>query len=422
MSFPIERVRAQFPSLTITDGGTPRIYLDNPAGTQVPQRVADAAARCLIETNANLGGYFVTSRLAEETIESARTQMMHFLGAASTREIIVGPSMTSLTFRLSRALARRLQPGDEIVVTRMDHDGNISPWLAAAADRGLTIKWLDYDPQSWRIEPEALERVLTPRTRIVALNYASNLTGSINDMRALVARVHAAGALAYVDAVQFAPHGFVDVAQLDCDFLACSSYKFFGPHLGIVYGRESLLEDLEAYKVRPATNDLPWRFELGTPQIELYAALGATIAYYEWLGEAVGAAGDARAKIRAAFSASIQWEDDLAQRLIAGLQRLGNTTIFGITDPESAAHRVPTVSFVHEHLSTDEIAKALAERNIFVWSGNNYALELVRSLGLNEDAGVVRIGAAHYNTPDEIDRTLEALEDYVRSRTALSGR
>ncbi len=422
MSFPVERVRAEFPSLSITDGGRPRIYLDNPAGTQVPGRVAEAAARCLIETNANLGGYFVTSRLAEDAIETARSRVMQFLGAASTREIIVGPSMTSLTFRLSRALARRWQPGDEIVVTRMDHDGNISPWLAAAADRGLTVRWLDYDRDSWRIEPEALDRALSRRTRLVALNYASNLTGSINDVRTLVKRIHDAGALAYVDAVQFAPHGYVDVAQLNCDFLACSSYKFFGPHLGIVYGREALLEELEAYKVRPATNDLPWRFELGTPQIELFAALGAAIAYYEWLGEQLGATGDARAKIQAAFAGAVAWEESLAQRLIAGLQRIGDLSIFGITDPRQGAHRVPTVSFVHERISTDEIAKALAERNIFVWSGNNYALELVRSLGLNEEAGVVRIGAAHYNTPAEIDVTLEALEAYVRSRAALSNR
>ncbi len=422
MSFPIERVRAEFPSLAICDGGRPRIYLDNPAGTQVPNRVADAAARALIETNANLGGYFVTSRLAEQTIDDARARMAQFLGAGSPREIIVGPSMTSLTFRLSRALARRLQPGDEIVVTRMDHDGNISPWLAAAADRGLVVRWLDYDRNSWRIEPSALDRVLSERTRIVALNYASNLTGSINDVRTLVERIHAAGALAYVDAVQFAPHGFIDVVKLGCDFLACSSYKFFGPHLGIVYGRESLLDELEAYKVRPATNDLPWRFELGTPQIELFAALGATVAYYEWLGAELGTNGDARAKIRSAFAASVQWEEQLAQRLIEGLQRIDGTAIFGITDRASAAHRVPTVSFVHERLSTDDIAKAMAVRNIFVWSGNNYGLELVRTLGLNEESGVVRIGAAHYNTLAEIDATVEALETYVRSRAALSSR
>ncbi len=264
--------------------------------------------------------------------------------------------------------------------------------------------------------------MLTERTRIVALNYASNLTGSINDVRALVERIHDAGALAYVDAVQFAPHGFIDVTELGCDFLACSSYKFFGPHLGIVYGRESLLENLETDKVRPASDELPWRFDLGTPQIELFAALSATIAYYEWLGEQVGTYGDARAKIRAAFAASVQWEQQLARRLIEGLQRIEGTSIFGITEPASAAHRVPTVSFVHPAASTDDIARAMARRNIFVWSGNNFALEPVRSLGLNEAAGVVRVGAAHYNTPAEIDATVHALEEYVRSCAALSGR
>ncbi|HET9030444.1 MAG TPA: cysteine desulfurase-like protein [Candidatus Aquilonibacter sp.] len=410
MPFPIERVRAQFPSLSITDDGRSRIYLDNPAGTQVPQRVADAAARCLIESNANLGGYFVTSRRAEATIERAREQMTAFLGAGSAREIIVGPSMTSLTFRLSRALGRRLGAGDEIVVTRMDHDGNIAPWLAMAQDRGVSVKWLDFDRQSWRIEPSALDAVLSDRTRIVALNYASNLTGSINDVAELTARAHAAGALVYVDAVQFAPHGLVDVQRLGCDFLACSSYKFFGPHLGVVWGREDVLQDLDAYKVRPATDDLPWRFELGTPQIELFAALDATISYYEWLGSELGAEGTARDRIRTAVTSAVEYEQGLSRRLIAGIARLPGTRIFGITADAELPYRVPTVSFVHDRRSTDEIAAALAEQNVFVWSGNNYALELVRSLGLDEGAGVVRIGAAHYNTTGEIDAAISALE------------
>lgn len=422
MNFPIERVRSQFPSLAITDGGRPRIYLDNPAGTQVPQRVADAAARALIETNANLGGYFVTSDRAAETIERARTQMVHFLGAGSSREIIVGPSMTALTFRLSAAIGRRLSSGDEIVVTRMDHDGNIAPWLAMAQDRGVGVRWLDFNKETWRIEPDALDAVLSERTRLVALNYASNLTGSINDVRALSERAHAAGALVYIDAVQFAPHGFVDVEYLGCDFLACSSYKFFGPHLGVVWGREAALQDIEAYKVRPATNDLPWRFELGTPQIELFAALDATIGYYEWLGEELGARQSPREKIRTAISAAASYEAGLAQRLIDGIAAIADATIFGITDRSKVAHRVPTVSFIHARLSTDEIAKALAARNIFVWSGNNYALELVRSLGLEEESGVVRIGAAHYNTLDEIDATLNALEEYVRTPVSSGGR
>jgi cysteine desulfurase family protein (TIGR01976 family) len=420
MTFPIAEIRAQFPSLSIADGGRPRVYLDNPAGTQVPQRVADAAARCLIETNANLGGYFVTSRAAEAAIEAARERMRVFLNARSTREILVGPSMTSLTFRLSKALARGWTAGDEIVVTRMDHDGNIAPWLTAAEERGVRVRWVPFDRRTWRIETSALAEVLNGRTKLVAFNYASNLTGSINDVKALVRLVREAGAMSYVDAVQFAPHGLVDVRDLDCDFLACSSYKFFGPHLGIVYGRESVLEELRPYKVRPSTNDLPWRFELGTPQIELFAALDASIAYFEWLGSRCGAAGDARTKLERAFDAAAAYERGLAARLIAGLQRLPGARIFGIVEPLEFDKRVPTVSFVHDRRSTDELASELARHNIFVWSGNNYALELVRSLGLPEAAGVVRIGAAHYNTGSEIDAALDALEDYVRTRPASS--
>lgn len=421
MSFPIDDVRAQFPSLSIRDSGRSRIYLDNPAGTQVPQTVADAAATCLIESNANLGGFFETSKRAEAVVERARERMRVFLNARSTREIVVGPSMTSLTFRLSRALARSWNPGDELVVTRMDHDGNIAPWLTVARERGMTVRWVDFDRTSWRIEPSALAAVLNERTKLVALNYASNLTGSINDVAALVERVRAAGALAYVDAVQFAPHGLTDVQNIGCDFLACSSYKFFGPHLGIVYGREKVLESLAAYKVRPSSNELPWHFELGTPQIELFAALDAAVGYFEWLGARLGASGDARAKIAAAFEAAVTYERALGARLVDGLERIGGLEILGIVDREKFFERVPTISFVHGLLSTDEIAAALAERGIFVWSGNNYALEIVRTLGLNEEAGVVRIGAAHYNTAAEIDRTLEALEEYVRPRVSFGG-
>ncbi len=409
MTFPIDDVRAAFPSLAITDGGMRRIYLDNPAGTQVPQTVADATARCLIESNANLGGFFVTSERAETTIDRARERMRVFLNAQSAREVVVGPSMTALTFRMARALARTWNAGDEIVVTRMDHDGNIAPWLTVAQERGLKVRWVDFDLETWRIEPSALDDALNGRTRLVAITYASNLTGSVNDIAALVKRIHEAGALAYVDAVQFAPHGCIDVQRLDCDFLACSSYKFFGPHLGIVYGRESLLEALQPDKVRPSTNDLPWRFELGTPQIELFAALDSAVGYFEWLGGQLGARDDARARIERAFEAASAYERELSERLIEGLRRQGQIRILGITDARAFSSRVPTVSFLHSARSPEEIATDLGRRGVFVWSGNNYALELVRTLGIPVETGVVRIGAAHYNTPAEIDAALEYL-------------
>ncbi len=242
-TFPIDTVRAAFPALALRDDGLPRIYADNPAGTQVPRSVAAAVARCLIETNANLGGFFRTSLAAGRIYDGAHEAMARLLGARGAHEITIAQSMTTLTFALSRSIGRTLRAGDEIVVTRMDHDGNISPWLALAEDLDLTIRWLAFDRESLRIEPESLDAVLSSRTRVVALNYASNLTGSVNDVRARVKRIHAAGALAYVDAVQFAPHGLIDVVELDCDVLTCSSYKFFGPHFGFAWARESLLRD-----------------------------------------------------------------------------------------------------------------------------------------------------------------------------------
>lgn len=407
--FSLEAVRAQFPALALTDAGSPRIYLDNPAGTQVPQRVADAVSHCLLKTNANLGGYFTTSIAADEVALEAHRAMARFTGASSEREIVIGPSMTNLTFALSRSLGRTINAGDEIVVTRMDHDGNISPWLAMAEDRGATVRWLPFDTNTWKIEPEALDNVLSSKTRIVALNYASNLTGSINDVATLVERIHAAGALAYVDAVQFAPHGLIDVQALNCDFLACSSYKFFGPHLGIVWAREEILTDLYAYKVRPATSDLPWKFETGTPQIELLAGLTATIAYLESLG----APHTGRDALRAAFDTASAYERNLTAQLIEGLQSIPGVTIAGITNANDFGSRVPTVSFTHAKRKPSQIAQALAKRNIFVWSGHNYALEIARTLNLDESEGVVRIGMAHYNTAAEIATTLETLAEIL---------
>ncbi len=414
-AFPIGAVRRRFPSLGVADDGVPRIYADNPAGTQVPQSVADAAARCLLESNANLGGYFRTSVAAGAAYDRAHGAMARFLGAGSAREIAIAQSMTSLTFALSRSIGRTLEAGDEIIVTRMDHEGNVSPWLALAEDLDLTVKWLPFDPATTTIDLAALDGLLSERTRVVAFAYASNLTGSVNDVRALVAKARAAGALTYVDAVQFAPHGFIDVAELGCDVLACSSYKFFGPHLGVVWAREALLEDWYAYKVRPASDELPHKFETGTPQIELLAALTAAVEYFEWLGAELGERGDARERIRTAFRAAAAYERELSARLIEGFAAIGGLTIAGITDPARYGSRLPTVSFVHDRYDPDRIAEALARRNVFVWSGHNYALESVRSLGIDESRGVVRVGLAHYNTLDEADRIVAAVRDILAS-------
>ncbi|MGP2491169.1 cysteine desulfurase-like protein [Mesorhizobium sp. PUT5] len=411
LTFPIGAVRSRFPALS--GAGDLPVYLDNPAGTLVPQQVIDAVADAMARASSNLGGFFEGSRRAEAIWLEAHRAAAALLGAASEREIVIAQNMTTLTLHLSRSIGRNFRPGDEIIVTRMDHEGNVSPWLLLARDLGLTVKWLPFDRESWRIEPRDLEPLLSGRTKLLALNYSSNMTGSVNDVAALAGLAAKAGALVYVDAVQLVPHRLPDVQALGCDFLACSSYKFFGPHLGMVWGREPLLADLEPYKLRCASDALPERFETGTPQTELLAGLAATVDYLEWLGEANGHGGTRREKLAGAYRSFEAYENALTRQLIEGLAALPGVRIHGITDPAAFAHRVPTVSFTHASLSTHAIAEALAERGIYAWSGHNYAFEPARHLGLDEGEGVVRLGIAHYNTTDEIARALLALTEIV---------
>lgn len=412
-NFPIDIVREAFPALAAQSDAGATIFLDNPAGTQVPRRVADAVAGAMLTASSNLGGYFTQSRTAEGIWKDAHEAMADMLGAATAGEIVIGPSMTALTLHISRSIGRELSPGDEIIVTRMDHEGDISPWLHLAEDLDLVVKWLPFNRESWRIEPEDLQAILTDRSRVLALNYASNLTGSINDVATLAAMAKAAGALVYVDAVQLAPHRLVDVQQLGCDFLACSSYKFYGPHLGILWGRSEHLERLTAYKCRCASDAIPEKFELGTPQTELLAGLTATVDYLTWLGTQVGASGDRRSRVKAAFEAADSYESALTMQLIDGLRALDGTTIHGITNSNRLSERVPTIALTHERLLPATIAEALGKQGICVWSGHNYAVEPVRHLGLDEDTGVVRIGLAHYNTAAEVERTLGVLESVI---------
>ncbi|MUT25081.1 cysteine desulfurase-like protein [Mesorhizobium loti] len=413
MDFPIEAVRGQFPALSLTDKGRRRIYLDNPAGTQVPQAVADAVSRCLLTTNANLGGYFETTIAAQSVVDDAHRAMADFLGAASPEEIIIGANMTTLTYHMSRTLGRTLKPGDEIILTRMDHEGNVSPWLQLADDLSLVVRWLPLDEKSWQVEEATLAGLLSDKTRLVALNYASNLTGSINRVKALTAIAKRAGALVYVDAVQFAPHGLIDVQDLGCDFLICSAYKFFGPHMGILWGRREIIDGLKPYKCRCSSNGLPERFELGTPQIELMAGLMAAVDYFAGLGVAAGEGGSRRQKIARAFEVSIAYENPLAQRLIDGLSDIPGLTIHGITDRKRLADRVPTVSFTVDGIVPETIVRQMNAENIFLWSGHNYAWEIVHQLGIPAEQGVVRIGIAHYNTAAEIDETLESVHRVI---------
>ncbi|RJT37466.1 cysteine desulfurase-like protein [Mesorhizobium waimense] len=413
MDFPIEAIRGRFPALSLTDGGRRRVYLDNPAGTQVPRAVADAVSRCLLTTNANLGGFFETTVAAQKVVDDAHAAMADFLGAASPQEIIIGANMTTLTYHMSRTLGRAMKSGDEIIVTRMDHEGNVSPWLQLAEDLGLVVRWLAFDERSWQVEEAALSALLSDKTRLVALNYASNLTGSINRVKALTAIAKQAGALVYVDAVQFAPHGLVDVQNLGCDFLACSAYKFFGPHMGILWGRRDVIDALKPYKCRCSSNGLPERFELGTPQIELMAGLTAAVDYFADLGAAAGEGGSRRASIARAFELSIAYENVLAQRLIDRLSDIEGLTIHGITDPSRVGERVPTVSFTVDGMVPETIVGQMNAENIFLWSGHNYAWEIVHQLGIPAEEGVVRIGIAHYNNAAEIDETLESVHRVI---------
>lgn len=413
MEFPISEVRAEFPSLSVRDEGVARVYLDNPAGTQVPGTVVEAIGHYLLHSASNAGGKFKTSVETDRVWLRAHESMAEFLGARSFAEIIIGQSMTSLTFHISRSICHAFQPGDQIVITRMEHEGNVGAWLEIAKDKGLEIRWVDFNRESWQVEPEDLARQLTDRTRLVALNHASNLTGSINDVARLARIVKDAGALVYLDAVQLAPHHLVDVQALGCDFLACSSYKFFGPHLGIVWGREALLQSLYPYKGRCVSDATPDRFEMGTPQYELLAGLTATVEYFEALGRATDGSGGRRALIARAYEASRAYEEPLTNKLIAGLMDIPGVSIYGITNPNRIGERVPTVSFRHNRLPPDQIATAMAAVGIHVWHGHNYAYEPARALGLPLDEGVVRVGLAHYNTADEIDRTLDRISQTV---------
>jgi cysteine desulfurase family protein (TIGR01976 family) len=403
--FPIELVRSQFPALS-----GDAVFLDNPAGTQVPRQVINAVAEAMAGAASNIGGAFRASKSARDIWTRAHDATAELLGGKSGREVILGQSMTMLTFHISRTLGRTWVPGDEIILTRMDHDANVAPWLQMAEDRGLIVRWLPFNRDSWRIEPQDLEPLLSPRTRLLAVNYASNLTGSINPVAELTRLAKEAGALVYVDAVQLVPHVKADVDAIGCDFLACSSYKFFGPHLGVLWGREALLDELNPYAVRCAPSDLPGRLELGTPQTELFAGLAATADYFVWLGEQVGCSGSRESKIKAAYAAATAYEMPIAQRLIDGLANIEGVRLQGISDSRMLSHRVPTVSFTHARQRNSMLAKALATKGINVWSGHNYALEVVRHLGLDEQEGVLRIGLAHYNTVKEVDVIIGLLE------------
>lgn len=422
MTFDLDTIRAQFPALALLHDGTrQRVYFDNPAGTQVPQRVLDRMRTAMVECNANMHGEFHTSRVATELVDEAHRAMADFYNAASEREVVFGPNMTTLTFMMTRVLGPRFREGDEIITTRMEHDGNQTPWLTMAAERGLVVKTLPFDRTTYEFDLDQLDALISERTRFAALNFSSNILGTINPIKDMCSRLRAAGALTYVDAVQYAPHGPIDVQDLGCDFLVASAYKFYGPHQGILWGCEALLEELPAYKLRVADNALPGKWETGTQSLEGQAGTIGALEYLQWLGTTMGAGHTPTRpglrprtrELHAALSAMAHYEHSLSDRLIAGLQRLDGVEVRGITDPAARARRVPTVSMTRPGLDPAELARFLDQHGVYVWNGHSYALPVIEWLGLQQLGGVVRLGPTHYNTVDEVDTVLQLIGDFL---------
>ena len=421
MSFDLDTIRARFPALSITDNAVPRVYLDNPAGTQVPQSVVDAMSSCLIESNANLGGGFVTSDRADQVAADLHEAMADMLNAPSSDEIVFGQNMTTLTIYLSRSIGHLLSPGDEIVLSRMDHDANVGPWLLLARDLDLEVRWLPFNTETYEFDEDAIDKVLTDKTRLVCVGGASNMFGTINDVKSIAAKAREVGALSYIDGVQSVPHLATDVQDIGCDFLVCSAYKFFGPHQGILWGRREVLERLGPYKVRPAPETPPNCFETGTQSHEGMAGTTAAVDYLAWVGETMATAFhdryakfDGRRKfVHAAMDCLFDYETELAVHLIDGLQKIEAVQIHGVTDEDAMHRRVPTVAFTVDGVAPDVIAAELSARNIFVWSGDYYAVEAARHIGIHDSGGAVRIGPVHYNSKQELDVLLEALADII---------
>jgi cysteine desulfurase family protein (TIGR01976 family) len=426
-------VRSQFPALAQTVNGYPAVFLDGPGGTQVPQRVIDAISDYLRGDNANTDGAYMTSRRTNAMLASARAAMADFLNCGAD-EVVFGANMTTLTYAMSRAIGRDLGPGDEILVTRLDHDANVSPWLALE-EKGVTVRWVEIHEENCTLDMADLASKINARTRLVAVGYASNAVGTVNPVKEIVRLAHAAGALAYVDAVHYGPHGLIDVAALDCDFLVCSTYKFFGPHMGVLFGKREHLARLRPYKVRPLTEAVPNRWEWGTLNHECIAGITACVDYLADLGGRVhdpnGLAlldghsrrlsphgpSNRRAAIVTAFEAIHHYEHGLMERMIVGLLRIPGLKIYGITDPARFEERCPTLAVRFANQTADQTPLALAtqlgDRGFFTWDGNYYALNLTERLDVEKSGGFLRIGLVHYNTVEEVDRLLGALREIV---------
>ena len=408
-------IRTQFPALAQTWRGEPIAFLDGPGGTQVPQTVIDAISHYLVQANANAHGAFATSQKTDQVIAHAHAAIADLLGC-DRDEVIFGPNMTTLTFALSRAIGRRLQPGDEIVVTRLDHDANVAPWRALA-ERGAIVKTVDIHPEDCTLDRADLAQKLSCRTRLVAVTAASNAVGTMPNVSAIAQMAHAVGAWVFVDAVHYATHAPIDVKAWDCDFLACSPYKFYGPHLGVIYGKREHLARLRPYKVRPAPDRIPACWETGTQNHEGLAGLIAAVDYIAALGRRLAPlATSRRTQLITAMTAMHRYGQQLCQQLIQGLQTMPGITLYGMTDPQRLDQRVGTIALRQGDRAPADIAQFLAQHGIFVWHGNFYALGLTKRLGVEDTGGFVRIGLVHYNTAAEGNRLLSALRRYSRWR------
>jgi cysteine desulfurase family protein (TIGR01976 family) len=417
----IRWVRSQFPALAQTVNGHPAVFLDGPGGTQVPERVIDAISDYLRRDNANTCGAYATSRRTDAMVADARAAMADFLNC-NADEIVFGPNMTTLTFAMSRAIGRDFGPGDEVLVTRLDHDANVSPWLALE-EKGVTVRWAEFHENDCTLDLADLASKINEKTKLVAVGYASNSVGTINPVKDIVRLAHAAGALAYVDAVHYGPHGLIDVAALDCDFLVCSTYKFFGPHVGVLFGKREHLQRMRPYKVRPLTEAVPQRWEWGTLNHECIAGITACVDYIGEIGRRAQSplpparAATRRAAIVAAFEEIHRYEHRLMDRMIAGLSQIPGLKLYGITAPARFEERCPTfaVRMVDRTEGNTPLALAtkLGDRGFFTWDGNYYALNLTERLDVEKTGGFLRIGVVHYNTVEEVDRLLGALREIV---------
>jgi cysteine desulfurase family protein (TIGR01976 family) len=406
----LDWVRSQFPSLAQTVNGQPAVFLDGPGGTQVPQRVIDAISEYLRHSNSNTNGAYATSQRTNAVIDGARSAMSDFLNC-DPEEVVFGANMTTLTFAISRSIGRELGAGDEIVLTLLDHDANFAPWKALE-ERGVTIRIADIHEEDCTLDMEDLARKINSKTKLVAVGYASNAVGTINNVKEVIRLAHAVGAMAFIDAVHYAPHGLIDVRELDCDFLACSTYKFFGPHMGVLYGKREHMKRLKPYKVRACTDEIPSRWESGTNNHECIAGIGACVEYLADLGRRADAsAKNRRAAIKAAFATIHEHEHALMETLIAGVLAIPGVKLYGISDAKRFNERCPTIVLRIKGHTPLELATKLGDRGFFTWDGNYYAINLTDRLDVEKDGGFLRIGLAHYNTAGEVERLLAALRE-----------